>query len=688
MIAELIKSSIVLVLTLFAVCLCRRRSAADRHLIWTAGLIAAVAVPFCGPLLPDWRPGVAAATAIPIELSQIEWVPSLAASGGEAAPATPHDRLTLPLVLWGVWFSGAALALLWRLAGMMRLRLLAFNAAPEHRWSRTVVEVSKTFGLKRPIRVFTGGDASMLGTWGVFRPCVLLPVAAATWPEERVRAVLTHELAHIQRHDWVVHAFAEAARAVFWINPLFWLACSRLKRESEHASDDAVLRSGFDGPTYAGHLLELARTLKTTNRSWQPFLAMARPPDLERRFVTILNPAVNRSAVTPVSIFVVAMVALALTLPVAAMRATAQNTGEPVLERVEAEEFTSSVAKVSIAPETPARGVISVQASQDSVIDAKDELMINVWRQPELTQRVVVRPDGKIALPLLGETQASGLRLGELQERITQGLRKYVNEPGVTVMLAEARAPAVPPVPRAAVPAQNPSGRLTGIVSDATGARVPGVAVFAGSASGQTQRTVSGEDGRFLFNGLADGQYVLQAQLPGFATFLSNAFTISGGQTTQIDVPLRIGSVSSMVQVSAANPVTSTTPSTDPPAAGQRAGRGENPPPASTQSRGAPQRLRIGGNIRAPRLLEHVRPVYPPELRNSGLEPSIIIEAVIGIDGRILSPRVISNSTGSPIDPLFVYAALDAVRQWRHSPAELNGEPVEIATTITVAFKR
>jgi TonB family protein len=218
---------------------------------------------------------------------------------------------------------------------------------------------------------------------------------------------------------------------------------------------------------------------------------------------------------------------------------------------------------------------------------------------------------------------------------------------------------------------------------------VPGVPVFLGNASGQTQRTVSQDNGSFVFDGLAAGPYVLQAQLPGFATFLSNPFEIVGSQTTQINVPLRIGGVSSTVQVSATDPATPPTQVAATATPGQRAGRGQNPPPAPAEVQpGAPRRLRIGGNVKAPSLIEQVRPVYPQELRNSGLEPSIVIEAVIGTDGRISSPRVLSNSTGSPIDPLFVYAALDAVRQWRHSPAELNGTPVEVSTTITVAFKR
>ena len=86
-----------------------------------------------------------------------------------------------------------------------------------------------------------------------------------------------------------------------------------------------------------------------------------------------------------------------------------------------------------------------------------------------------------------------------------------------------------------------------------------------------------------------------------------------------------------------------------------------------------------------------VRPVYPPELRGSGLEPTFIIEAVSGTDGHVVGAVEKGNvnvGASPPIDPLFVNADLDAVRQWRYNSALLNGIPAEISTTITVAFKR
>jgi len=70
------------------------------------------------------------------------------------------------------------------------------------------------------------------------------------------------------------------------------------------------------------------------------------------------------------------------------------------------------------------------------VIGAEDILMIRVWREPDLSGPVGVRPDGKISLPLIGELQAAGVTPEKLAEKITEGFSKYVASPEVMVQVA------------------------------------------------------------------------------------------------------------------------------------------------------------------------------------------------------------------------------------------------------------
>jgi polysaccharide biosynthesis/export protein len=74
------------------------------------------------------------------------------------------------------------------------------------------------------------------------------------------------------------------------------------------------------------------------------------------------------------------------------------------------------------------------------VIGVEDELQISVWREPELSTSVVVRPDGMITLPLVNDLKAAGLKTEELQNILMEKLKAYVNEPQVTVIVRAIRS--------------------------------------------------------------------------------------------------------------------------------------------------------------------------------------------------------------------------------------------------------
>lgn len=99
------------------------------------------------------------------------------------------------------------------------------------------------------------------------------------------------------------------------------------------------------------------------------------------------------------------------------------------------------------------------------------------------------------------------------------------------------------------------------------------------------------------------------------------------------------------------------------------------PPPAPA----AP--VRVGPRIREPTKIRHVPPVYPVMAQQARVEGVVVIEAVIGVDGRVKEARVLRSK------PLLDEAALEAVRQWTFTPTTLNGVPVPVIMTVTVNFK-
>ena len=99
------------------------------------------------------------------------------------------------------------------------------------------------------------------------------------------------------------------------------------------------------------------------------------------------------------------------------------------------------------------------------------------------------------------------------------------------------------------------------------------------------------------------------------------------------------------------------------------------PPKAAT-----PARIKQGGQVTAAAIITQTRPVYPALARQARIQGNVVLHAIIDKEGKVAQLEVMSGH------PLLVQAALDAVKQWRYKPTQLNGDPVEVDTTITVTF--
>ena len=233
-------------------------------------------------------------------------------------------------MLGPIWLAGFAASLAFLLAGFARLAWLASRSerVVNKNWTDLAATLSRRFGLRRPVLLLQSDHPTLLVTWGLRRPKVILPAAARGWTDQRVQIVLAHELAHIRRRDWPTQMGAELLRAVYWFNPLIWIACRRLRRESEHACDDAVLGLGVEGTEYASTLLDLARSFKQHHRTFFPAPAMARPSSLERRVTAMLNRSLNRTPLTHSACIVSVLAMLTIALPIAGLVASAQATAQ------------------------------------------------------------------------------------------------------------------------------------------------------------------------------------------------------------------------------------------------------------------------------------------------------------------------------------------------------------------------
>jgi beta-lactamase regulating signal transducer with metallopeptidase domain len=326
------KMSLIVLSALAASFLLRRRSAALRHWVLAAGVACAAALPILTAAVPAWPLPFATPTAFTryedsfrdAESPSPTRPPGAVNGATAAAPAAPGAAMRRVFdpgaTLQSIWLAGTFVGLAILLTGVLRLTWLALHARriTHGRWYDLAEEISRGYRLRRPVTLLQSRHPSLLVTWGLARPKVILPSAADAWTEERARVVLSHELAHIHRGDWIVQLSAELLRAFYWFNPLLWIACRRLRLESEHACDDEVMRRGVEGTDYATHLIELARALNQRRPLWFPAPAMARPSSLERRVRAMLNDRLERGSISGATRAAILMVLLTVTAAVAA----------------------------------------------------------------------------------------------------------------------------------------------------------------------------------------------------------------------------------------------------------------------------------------------------------------------------------------------------------------------------------
>jgi HEAT repeat protein/beta-lactamase regulating signal transducer with metallopeptidase domain len=344
----IIKASVVLGLTALAAASLRRASAAARHLVWTLGLIGALVAPALSLALPRWEVPIVRIT-----------VPSAAADSSIAPPSTnpsrpplthrpespavhmatedtvqvalaPRDtRVSWTLLLLVLWSIGAVIIVGRVILGLAAVQWMSrrMHLVTEAPWLMQAQQLAQRLGLSR-VRFLRTGAASMPMAWGIVRRSVLMPADADVWPDDRLRIVLLHELAHVKRRDCLTHLFAQIACAAHWFNPLAWMAVRRLRAERERACDDLVLAAGTRGSDYADQLLEIARVMRAGRFPAVlagASLAMAHRSQLEGRLIAILDPSVPRRGLTRVRAAAVVCLFTLLLIPVAAVQPWAEE---------------------------------------------------------------------------------------------------------------------------------------------------------------------------------------------------------------------------------------------------------------------------------------------------------------------------------------------------------------------------
>jgi beta-lactamase regulating signal transducer with metallopeptidase domain/tetratricopeptide (TPR) repeat protein len=398
MLLVIVKATLILAIARLMLMAMPRASAAARHMVATAALVAVAAMPVMSVVIPAWnivveKPAVAAAqnaaetsaartvgatdaeenetpaTTAPASGATIGTAISLAKATG-VVPDEPLSAMSRAMnITQSTWKGMIALAigtvtllmLAQMLVGMVGVWHVSKNAE-ELTQDAALVELDNArdaLALGRDVKLLRSSRISVPVLWGVFKPVLLLPADVVTWPVERLRVVLMHELAHLKRFDGISLIATRIAVSIFWYHPLAWSLERAGRSECERSCDDLVLAAGTKPSEYADHLLAIARSMPTFDPFRSVTLAMSRKSQLEGRLLSILQPHVVRRAFTGRGVAVACALAVAVIIPVSALRLTAEpQQGREAafqtaqLEKKEQQQKTD--ASVTVTPDVEA----------------------------------------------------------------------------------------------------------------------------------------------------------------------------------------------------------------------------------------------------------------------------------------------------------------------------------------------
>ena len=294
-----------------ATLLMRGFSAYARKMIWVAALAGLILMPVMAAFTPVWNlsiipgigepsgaysyanPGAESGKEMEVGPARPDHEPSAAAGAASGFdPGNIHWSEALLLA----WVFGAVVMAIWFLFTQLVIRRVERSAVPaEGRLLDESERIKSRMGLRHDVRLLLSDRLRTAITAGVTKPVVILPSSSAAWSRERVRLVLSHELAHVKRRDGWIELFAHVATTIHWFNPLVWIAVKQLRIERERDCDNAVLNSGARPSEYASLLMDIAADLGSAARPAWEVVTISQGSNLKDRLLCILNPSINRS---------------------------------------------------------------------------------------------------------------------------------------------------------------------------------------------------------------------------------------------------------------------------------------------------------------------------------------------------------------------------------------------------------
>lgn len=636
---------------------CPRAMARTRYLIAGAGLVAMTMAPLV-TLGLVWQTASAMSSGLPT--FSAETTVGAAASGGSLTPTTLMSWLPLGVGVWAIGVFALTTRLLFAWLRTERVRRVDVRPTPEG-LQIAVDRLARGLGIRRAVTLFESPWVDAPTVIGWLKPTILLPLGAFTGLSvQQVEAVLSHELAHIKRHDYLVNVLQNLTETVFFYHPAVWWLSRQIRVEREHCCDDVAVETCGNAVIYARALAALEES-----RQHAATLALAATDgSLVDRVRRLIGPA-HVDARRP-SLPIAACVAVILTI-VTLSGAQARGEGAERHRVTVDPSDGSNPTRIVLPAESSVtiedgvrtarleRNVTPPRPAGDAVsrVEALDAAMSSLDRAQSAPQEVT--PEPRQVMPLrVGGSIREPRKVVHVNPVYPEGAREAgvsgvvileatIDPDGVPVNIKILRS--IPDLDQAAINAVREWRYQPTLLN---GVPVPVIMTV----------TVN-----FTLQSSAES---LQALERRYATLRQEYEALTSPDQIDMQRNLLQAQIAMLERQIAITRV--------------QVDGAPTPAPGAQVAPTPDGVVRVGGAIKEPQKVRDVSPVYPKIAQASKVSGVVILDIVVDTEGKVRDIRVLRSV------PMLDNAALEAVRQWQYTPTLINGVATPVQMTVTVNF--
>jgi len=597
------------------------------------------------PIVQPWQHPVipSAEVAAPQQTPETFIVSQVELSGRETT--------SWPQMLLGILIAGAAVRLCWLSIGLWQLRRYRTSATVLYPLPESVVSAQQL--TKQKAVVCVSPDDMGPVTFGFLHPIVLLPQRFLSLPEEAQRGIVTHELLHVRRRDWLASLFEEVIRGCFWFQPPVWCLLSQTKLAREQLVDAQVVTLTSAREPYIDALLAMSGAHQ--NRDLVP--AFLRKRHLTQRMHLLLS----EESVSKLRLLLsYAAMSLALGITAGLAFNSFPLMGQSQIQQV----MPADGAGITVEP----GGVVLHRTPIFYPWDAA---------QKRVEGTVLV----ELAISAKGDVVDARVLMGpeELRREVLQAVLQWHYAADVSISRAiQVRIDFRAPAPVATAQPQPALDTGKGVLETIDVSELPESLrseiwqrirsfkgqPFSDALMSQVEAVVTGADTHLAWRwgSTEDKNHTLK-------------FVLGRGPTpasSQPEPPTGRPRLSINVDERAASAVPPEQPGPPGIATTVTTKLGITPPYDV---------YRVGNGVTAPRIVFKVDPQYSIQARELRYQGTVVLEAIIQKDGTVQVIRVV-RSLGFGLDE----RAIEALAQWRFEPATRFAEPVPVAVNIEINF--